>query len=119
MSDSSGSQLAVYVRPASASWGLFVWCDRDILAGYHLGSAGSIRAKTGVPGGEDKRGGVRAGVMAGLRAVAPYVTSSGGLGLVAVAVYQLVVNERFGFGLCLCQGHGGVLGRVFVREYSY
>ena len=71
----------MYVRPASAPWGLFVWCDRDILAGCHLGSAGSIRAKTGVPGGGDKRGGVRAGVMAGLRAVASYVAPSGGFGV--------------------------------------
>ena len=79
VSDSSGSQLTVYVRPVSAPWGLFVWCDRDILAGYHLGSAGSIRAKTGVPGGGGERGGVGAGVMAGLKAVASYVASSGGV----------------------------------------
>ena len=78
VSDSSGSQLTVYVRSVNASWGPSVWCERDILAGYHLGSAGSIRAKTGVPGGGGEGGGAGAGVMAGCKAVAPYVASSGG-----------------------------------------
>ena len=76
VSESRGSQLTVYVRPVGASWGLSVCCKRDILAGCHLGSVGSIRAKTGVPGGRGERGGVGAGVIAGLKAVAPYVTSS-------------------------------------------
>ena len=79
VSESSGSQLAVYVRPVSASWGLPVWRERDILAGYHLGPVGSIWAKTGVPGGRGKRGGAGAGVMAGLKAVASYVALSEGV----------------------------------------
>ena len=78
VSESRGSQLTVYVCPVGASWGLSVWCNRDILAGYHLGSVGSIWAKTGVPGGRGKRGGVGAGIIAGLKAVTPYVTSSEG-----------------------------------------
>ena len=40
----------------------------------------------------------------------------GGLGLVAVVVYQLVASEIFGFGLRHCQSYGGVLSHVFVCE---
>ena len=58
-----------------------VECDRDILAGYHVGSVGSIRAKTGVPGGRGEFGGVGAGVMVGLKAVASYVAPSGVFGV--------------------------------------
>ena len=79
VSESRGSQLTVYVCPVGASPGLSVWCNRDILAGYHLGSVGSIRAKTGVPGGRGRRGGVGAGTMSGLKAVTSYVTSSEGV----------------------------------------
>ena len=100
VSESRGSQLTVYVCPVGASPGLSVWCNRDILAGYHLGSVGSIRAKTGVPGGRGRRGGAGAGTMSGLKAVTSYVTSSGGgFGSVAVVVYQRVACGRFGFVL--------------------
>ena len=115
VSDSSGSQLTVYVRPVNASWGLSVWCERDILAGYHLGSAGSIRAETGVPGGGG--GGVSAGapepeLWPDSRSWRHMWRHLGGVGLVAVVVYQLVASGRFGFGLRHCQSHGGVLGHV-------
>ena len=119
---SSGSQLAVYVRSVSASCGLLVWCDRDILAGYHAGSVGPTRAKTGVPsGGVSLDGGVGAGAMVGLKAVAPYVAPSVGFWVVGCCGGVPSGRRRvfFGFGLRHCQGFGGVLGCVFVCDCLY